>query len=109
MTICWPPGCDHNYNHPGPSIYAGRCRSGRRWFWAATLLSGDYPWEHGWADTEKEAVATYRKAGERLARLDTRGREGVGCGSTNAGHAADRLKEVNAAKRRARPLSRSYV
>jgi len=48
-----------------PLILWGRCRSGRRWFWAARDFDG--PREHGWADSEELAVSAAEAAVERLA------------------------------------------
>jgi len=48
-----------------PLIMWGRCRSGRRWFWAVPDFDG--PREHGWADTEERAVNAAEAAVERLA------------------------------------------
>jgi hypothetical protein len=75
----------------------GRCRSGQRWFWFATLY--DPPDVHGWADTEAEAVAKASRAADLLlagrpGRLHVR-----------HGWASRRLKEINSEKRRQRPPS----
>jgi hypothetical protein len=38
----------------------GRCRSGSRWFWFATLY--EPPGAHGWAGTETQAMDAARAA-----------------------------------------------
>ena len=95
--------CDGQFDdwHREADLYHyGRCRSGRRWFWAAVEVNfavDDYQPEHGWEDTEDEARAAARVAVERLAG----GRPGVAFFS--AGFATDELKRVNAERRRNRP------
>jgi hypothetical protein len=82
---------------PDELIMWGRCRSGRRWFWAASLYQGEAL--HGWADSESQAVADAHAAVTRLA-------EGKSVHvSMLHGHASYRLKELNAARRRERPAS----
>jgi hypothetical protein len=78
-----------------PLILWGRCRSGQRWFWAARDFDG--PREHGWADTQERAVNAAGEAVERLAG----GR--VVTVLVRHGIASQALRDVNAAKRRARP------
>jgi hypothetical protein len=75
----------------------GRCRSGSRWFWFATLY--EPPGAHGWAGTEAQAMGDARAAAERLLA----GRPG----SLHVRHgwASHQLKKINAEKRRARPPS----
>jgi len=79
-------------------VIAGRCRSGRRWFWAADLLSAlrDRPGagRYGWAETEPDAQDAIRQAVEDLAAPVV---------ILRADHARRRLKEISAARRRARP------
>ena len=81
-------------------IWWGRCQSGRRWFWATTVLTysdSDARREHGWADTEDQASCAARASVVTLAA----GRPAIA--SVRHGHASDRLKEINAEKRRNRP------
>ena len=82
----------------------GRCKSGNRWFWAVDNWRGydqDGPldrWQwYGWEDTEAEAKA----AAEQAVRAAADGKP-VYVGGT-AGHASRRLREINKAKRAARP------
>jgi hypothetical protein len=83
--------------HPGHAlIYFGRCRSGRRWFWAANCVCEDNG-AYGWTETEEPALADMREAVERLA--EGRDALAIRCEGT----AASRLKEVNKTKRAARP------
>lgn len=77
-----------------PLIFWGRCRSGRRWFWAASEYDGDQI--HGWADTPDDAsrqanAAVVQLAAGRYANI--RVLHGV---------AADKLKKLNTAKRKAK-------
>jgi len=78
-----------------PLILWGRCRSGRRWFWAARNFDG--PREHGWADSEELAVNAAEAAVERLA--------GGRAATVRVLHgiASAALRDVNAEKRKARP------
>src|SRR5271165_3394503 len=80
-------------------LFYGRCKSGRRWFWTAYdfRTQGDGTKAHGWEDTEQAALDAARAAIVRIAgghkafatyRVDFASRE---------------LKEINAAKRAARP------
>jgi hypothetical protein len=75
----------------------GRCRSGSRWFWFATLY--EPPGAHGWAGTEAQAMDDARAAAERLLA----GR--AGNLHVRHGWASDQLKKINAEKRRLRPPS----
>jgi hypothetical protein len=75
----------------------GRCRSGSRWFWFATLYKP--PGAHGWAGTEAQAMDDARSAAERLLA----GRPGSLY--VRHGWASDQLKKINAEKRRSRPPS----
>lgn len=83
----------------GDLILWGRCRSGRRWFWAALAVGDIDRSVHGWADSEDQAVTDARTAVVELA------------GSRSAvavishGQARHELKAVNAEKRRNRPPS----
>jgi hypothetical protein len=91
-------------------IMFGRYRSGQRWFWKAynfTLTSDRHlqtgVWEqveeHGFEDTEEAAWAKIQAAVIRLAA----NRPAIAAASHAI--ASDALKELNAAKRRARPPS----
>lgn len=78
-----------------PLIMWGRCRSGRRWFWTASVYDGNSL--HGWAPSPTEAsqqanAATIQLAAGRYA--DVRILHGV---------ASDQLRKLNAAKRKAKP------
>ncbi len=119
-AVCW---ADHRQggpcrrSHDGDALVTwGRCRSGKRWFWYAvrTFSSPDDshyrdctdpacwgagPHEHGWEGTEDAAVSAARAAAGRLAAGQP------AYGSASHGMAADVLKRVNAARRRARPPS----
>jgi hypothetical protein len=102
--VCWhdrrmPWSHECGYTRPLLFHY-GRCRSGRRWFWAAECWRYDddsMACEHGWEDTEEAALTAARNAVEHLAA----GREAIA--SEKAYTASCRLKEVNAEKRKARP------
>lgn len=96
---------DDRYAH----MSAGRCRSGKRWFWYAAVVDYDcphcddpvcapglHPHEHGWEDTEDQALTAMSEACARLG-----GKPGLQTGRALA--AAKALKRINAAKRRARP------
>jgi hypothetical protein len=104
-VICFEDDCEHREgrygHHPGDLYCYGRCRSGRRWFWAVVE---PYPkdqdemrTEHGWADTEDRALVDARAAVERL--ID--GRPGVAV--FRVGFASEELKRVNAERRWYRP------
>jgi hypothetical protein len=79
-------------------FFFGRCRSGKRWFWAVANF-GHVLEEHGWEDTEQQALAVARRTVERLGngkRFTTLLRHGF---------ASRKLAEINTAKRAARPPS----
>jgi hypothetical protein len=76
-------------------IMLGRCRSGRRWFWATTEIDGAT--EHGWEDTQPAALAAAQGAADRMAGSEDVHR------CVRHGHAAYRLREINAARRGQRP------
>ena len=93
-------------------IASGRCKSGRRWFWCVSARSYDHDERHcedpvcspgltgheyGWEDTEEEALDAMQAAGTRLSGLPW----GRGIGRPT--WAAEILKQINAARRRARP------
>jgi hypothetical protein len=93
--------CAWNDAHPGRVlIFFGRCRSGRRWFWAAQLFEDCDEALYGWTDTEDEALTAARAAVERL----TAGQDAVACLTQST--ATYQLKEVNKAKRTARLTAR---
>jgi hypothetical protein len=99
MTICWHDTANrcHQFHDGAMLLGYGRCRSGKRWFWAARDWDGET--RHGWADAEEDALGAARAVVTDLAAgrpaLAWR-RESVATGV---------LKELNAAKRRARPPS----
>jgi len=103
--ICWhEPGPFHarcRKPHDGHrSIMYGRCRSGQRWFWAVSSWElGRYEEisEFGWEPSEAQAVAAIHAVATRIAD----GRPAVAY--PRHGYAADKLKEINKAKRAARP------
>jgi hypothetical protein len=80
----------------------GRCRSGRRWFWAAETYGDGAAREYGWEATEDAALGMGRKAAAVLSGADPREYTGD---PGRAGIAAKVLKIVNAEKRRNRPPS----
>jgi hypothetical protein len=85
--------------HPGYAyIHFSRCRSGRRWFWTAYRLEGnDFVNRDGWEDSEELAMTAARKACVELAA----GEAVIAVYSVRP--ASQRLKEINAERRRARP------
>ena len=100
---------DDRYAH----IWAGRCRSGKRWFWYAAVADYDYPrcddpvctpglhpHEYGWEDAEDAALAAMARAAVRLGTEPGAWKEP---GPGRAAAATDALKRINAAKRNARP------
>lgn len=113
-TICWHKigtwredgtECrDPNYHRGAPVFYWGRCRSGRRWFWAVENLSwstDSVDRAEGWEDSEEAATDAARAAIERMA-----------AGRRASAHlrsytASRRLKELNAEKRRAKPAAKT--
>ncbi len=91
-------------------VAAGRCRSGRRWFWIAVVLYAESahkcddpvciyggPHEYGWEDTEDMALSAMNAAATRLGRNPE-----AGSLTGNTRTAAGALKQLNAAKRAAR-------
>jgi hypothetical protein len=100
-TICWHDTRGSRCPRPrdGEVIGYGRCRSGRRWFWAATVFSyttGNHS-VHGWADSEPDALAAARDTVVRLA--DGRPARAY----LKHGIASGILKAINAHKRAERP------
>ena len=73
----------------------GRCSSGNRWFWSALKLCEEAV--HGWADTEEQAIAAAMNA---VRNLKTKPFMIAVSSHQQTRHT---LKEVNEAKRRARP------
>ena len=84
-----------------PFIYWGRCRSGRRWFWAAYDLDHIDTPRHGWCDTEADAVAAAQTAVTELAGGEP---ARVHMRHDSARHA---LQDINAERRKARPSNGS--
>ncbi|MGW6462580.1 hypothetical protein [Streptomyces rubiginosohelvolus] len=78
-----------------PLIMWGRCRSGQRWFWAASEYEGGQA--HGWADTRDEAARQGNAAAVKLAAGRYANIEIL------HGIAVERLKALNTAKRTAKP------
>jgi hypothetical protein len=110
-NICWhnigggfrerTRNCRWSLNNANRVFY-GRCRSGRRWFWVASFWApkaDDAHRLHGWEDTEHLAIEAAKLATVTLAD----GRNV--CADFCAGSASRHLKEINKAKRRARPPS----
>ena len=98
-------------------IWGGRCQSGKRWFWYVSTYSYDQEERHcddpvcsngmtgheyGWGDAEDDAVAAYADACVRLGGMDPRLCRTPGPPG-RASAAAAALKQINAAKRKARP------
>ncbi|MFI9331898.1 hypothetical protein ACIGZJ_30705 [Kitasatospora sp. NPDC052868] len=102
--ICWDhprgherdPECAAHANDAWELIHWGRCRSGKRWFWAAKAFGQEDP-AHGWEDTEDRAVAAARAAAAALAS------EGPTLAFRVEGVASDALRRINTAKREQRP------
>jgi hypothetical protein len=104
--ICWHEAREAGWRACGGHdhhelLLYGRCRSGRRWFWAAERVTGlaGAPHGHGWANSEPGAYEAAREAVERLAD----GRLAVAY--LRQGIASRYLKEINAMRRKARPPS----
>jgi hypothetical protein len=101
-------------------VRCGRCRSGKRWFWYAASFSWDqagghcddpvcgYGWtghEHGWTDSEEDAITALSEAVLRFGGRDPRWNRAPDAFARGAGSASEALKRVNSAKRAARPAS----
>jgi hypothetical protein len=101
--ICWHERGARCWNHDPDalSLYWGRCRSGKRWFWAVGIIGDTDRSEHGWDESQKGAIDHARTVVARLAG----GSEAVAY--TAHSWAAENLRKINAAKRRARPPSDS--
>ena len=81
------------------NIQYGRCRSGKRWFWAATQILNPETEKFGSADTEHQALVA-----ARMAVIEIAGGKPASV-SFSANLAAHKLRELNEAKRAARPGS----
>jgi hypothetical protein len=79
-------------------VYFGRCRSGKRWFWCSGVSFDRGRSAEGWVATEDEAWTAMMAAVLALVGKGKLIRAGV-----SHGIATHRLKEINEAKRRARP------
>jgi hypothetical protein len=86
--------CNHRDQ---PKFSYGRCRSGKRWFWTVLEWFKPETYTDGWEDSEEAALAAARDAVSKLAG----GQAAVAY--LNHGIAYDRLKDINKAKRAARP------
>jgi hypothetical protein len=101
-NICWHDDeatqrhCRHSDIDDRDLITWGRCHSGQRWFWAASVFLEDVS-AHDWADTEEEAVEAARAVVEGFAA------DRPAIAIQMHGHASHILKGVNAAKRAQRP------
>jgi hypothetical protein len=82
-------------------FWYGRCRSGKRWFWAAQQhrVHGDGVSDHGWAATDDQALADARAAVIRMTGDNT------AFATLHHGLATSALKSINAEKRKERPPS----
>jgi hypothetical protein len=94
---CKCPACSARYPDRA-LVWFGRCRSGSRWFWVASTF-GNEKESYGWTDTEELATAA-----AMAAVLDLRDGRPTIAGFVQ-GHASYKLKELNKAKRAARPPS----
>lgn len=79
----------------------GRCRSGRKWFWAVRSSYRLEKEAHGWEDTEQGALDAARAAVKEFVQGHRTG------AFFDAGTASYKLKEINAERRAARPSSSS--
>jgi hypothetical protein len=84
-------------------VYFGRVRSGKRWFWAAVEVLGKEMECWGWADSEDIAIAAARGAAVEIATSDMIRTHA----SLRNEVARDKLKELNKAKRAARPAPKT--
>jgi hypothetical protein len=101
---CKCPACSRRYGERTLAWF-GRCRSGSRWFWTAhdftrSTQGNDYQdiSEYGWADTEDAAMAAAMTAVRAFKEPGS-----LMVATLVHGQAIDKLKELNEAKRRARP------
>ena len=97
---CKCPACSSGYGKR-TLAYFGRCRSGARWFWAASTLtfSDENKEAFGWTDSEEETIAA-AMAAIRVFR------DGLPLRAAMVhDHASYKLKEINRGKRAARPAS----
>jgi hypothetical protein len=81
------------------SAWFGRCRSGKRWFWATGSISEGTK-KSGWEGTEELAIAAAMAAVQESKHPDK-----PMLASFWQGNATLALKELNAAKRAAKPSS----
>jgi len=101
-NICWHDDgdsqrrCQHPDIDDRDLITWGRCRSGARWFWAASVFLEDAS-AHGWAGTEEDAVEAARAAVVSLAA----NRPAIA--TQRHGHASSALRGINASERARRP------
>jgi hypothetical protein len=106
-NVCWRESrdlclCDICDASDKILVAYGRCRSGKLWFWHAGVVTwgwGPSEKAHGWAPSEDEALAQAREAVVRIAA----GRPARA--SVRHGWTSHALKEINKAKRAARPPS----
>jgi hypothetical protein len=89
-------GCRDHYDW----TWFGRCRSGKRWFWAASLNISDKK-RHGWANTEELATAAAMAAVRDFRAAISKPLKAIFVQQT----ASWTLKELNKAKRAAQPAS----
>jgi hypothetical protein len=95
---CKCPACSAHGPTERTLAWFGRCRSGSRWFWAASLYAAERK-AVGWMDTEDAAmVAAMAAVCEFRTGLPMKA-------ILRHGWASAELKELNKAKRAARPPS----
>lgn len=64
-AICWHTGPWRSHDcrrFPDMVWFYGRCRSGQRWFWAATAAGDELAAAHCWEASEDAALAAARQA-----------------------------------------------
>jgi hypothetical protein len=92
--------------HQQRLAFYGRCRSGKRWFWSVSVWGKGSNYDedaerHGWENDEASAIAAARQALVEIST--TRDIHAV----FTQGRTYERLKEINAAKRLAKPSNSS--
>ena len=96
----------------------GRCRSGKRWFWYASARAFGHDRPHCGEprlltrpDRARVRLGRHRGGSARrhAGRWHAPGREALGRGIGRPTWAADVLKQINAARRRARPPKRAIA